>query len=112
MLARLRKLRRALILKALGAANTSEQRIPIRRAEHEIPPPRLATKSIRRAAMSTQAANKALTGSVEDILELARAAGLLITLDGQIGREKYQSVAGSLSSFLRFVNALRDTDQN
>lgn len=59
--------------------------------------------------MSTKVANQAPTGSVEDILELARNAGLLITLDGQIGREKYQSVAGSLSSFLRFVDALRDT---
>jgi len=60
--------------------------------------------------MSIQAGNKALTGSVEDILELARNAGLLVTLDGQIGREKYQSVAGSLNSFLRFVDALRDTE--
>jgi hypothetical protein len=60
--------------------------------------------------MSIQAGNKALRGSVEDILELARDAGLLVTLDGQIGREKYQSVAGSLSSFLRFVDALRDTE--
>lgn len=62
--------------------------------------------------MSIQAGNKALTGNVEDILELARDAGLLVTLDGQIGREKYQSVAGSLSSFLRFVDALRDTGQD
>jgi hypothetical protein len=62
--------------------------------------------------MSIQAENKALTGSVEDILELARGAGLLVTLDGQIGREKYQSVAGSLSSFLRFVDALRDNGQD
>jgi len=34
-----------------------------------------------------------------------------VTLDGQIGREKYQSVAGSLSSFLRFVDALLDTNE-
>jgi hypothetical protein len=61
--------------------------------------------------MSTLAANKASTGTVEDILELAREAGLLVTLDGQIGREKYQSVAGSLSSFLRFVDALLDTNE-
>ncbi len=59
--------------------------------------------------MSTQAANQASTDSVDEILELARKAGLLITLDGQIGREKYQSVAGSLASFLRFVDALRET---
>nr|WP_244951895.1 hypothetical protein [Trinickia caryophylli] len=34
-------------------------------------------------------------------------AGLLITLDGQIGRQKYQSVAGSVNALLRFVEALR-----
>lgn len=61
--------------------------------------------------MSTLTVAHASTGKVEDILELAREAGLLITLDGQIGREKYQSVAGSLSSFLRFVAALRDTNE-
>lgn len=59
--------------------------------------------------MSTQAANPTMTNAVDDILELARGAGLLVTLDGQIGREKYQSVAGSLTSFMRFVDALRET---
>lgn len=58
--------------------------------------------------MSTQAANTT-SNAVDDILELARGAGLLVTLDGQIGREKYQSVAGSLTSFMRFVDALRET---
>jgi hypothetical protein len=60
--------------------------------------------------MSTLTVTQASTGKVEGILELAREAGLLITLDGQIGREKYQSIAGSLSSFLRFVDALRDAN--
>lgn len=63
--------------------------------------------------MSTQAAKQAVpsaaTNDVDDILELARGAGLLVTLDGQIGREKYQSVAGSVTSLMRFVDALRDT---
>ena len=59
--------------------------------------------------MSTQATNLISTGTVDDILELARRAGLLVTLGGQIGREKYQSVAGSLASFMRFVDALRST---
>lgn len=45
----------------------------------------------------------------ETLLALARTAGLLVTLDGQIGREKYQSVAGSLHAFQRFAAALRDT---
>lgn len=40
------------------------------------------------------------------ILTLAREAGMLVTLDGQIGREKYQSVAGSLAAFRRFAQAL------
>ena len=62
--------------------------------------------------MSTKVANHASAGNVEDILELARDAGLLVTLDGQIGRERYQSVAGSLNSFLRVVDALRDTDKH
>ncbi|REE21443.1 MULTISPECIES: hypothetical protein [unclassified Paraburkholderia] len=41
-----------------------------------------------------------------EILALAREAGMLITLDGQIGREKYQSVVGSLHAFKRFAEAL------
>jgi hypothetical protein len=40
------------------------------------------------------------------ILALGREAGMLITLDGQIGREKYQSIAGSLNAFRRFAQAL------
>ena len=56
--------------------------------------------------MSTLASN-ALVGEFDDILELARDAGMLVTLDAQIGREKYQSIAGSLGSFRRFVDALR-----
>ncbi|WP_268959031.1 hypothetical protein [Paraburkholderia solitsugae] len=31
---------------------------------------------------------------------------MLITLDGQIGREKYQRIAGSLHAFKRFAEAL------
>ncbi len=57
--------------------------------------------------MSNQALNNARPGDADEILELARGAGLLVTLDGQIGREKYQSVAGSLNAFMRFVDALR-----
>jgi len=57
--------------------------------------------------MSNQALNNAPSGDADEILELARGAGLLVMLDGQIGREKYQSVAGSLNAFMRFVDALR-----
>ncbi|MFM0237413.1 hypothetical protein PQR10_02725 [Paraburkholderia phytofirmans] len=60
-----------------------------------------------RATATRQPQNKG--NSVCDfdaILALARESGLLITLDGQIGREKYQSVAGSLHAFQRFAEAL------
>ena len=40
------------------------------------------------------------------ILMLAREAGMLVTLDGQIGREEFQSIAGSLNAFRRFAQAL------
>jgi hypothetical protein len=54
-----------------------------------------------------RAAASASAGELDAIIELAREAGMLVTLDGQIGREKYQSIAGSLASFRRFVDALR-----
>ncbi|GLU33762.1 hypothetical protein WKR88_16410 [Trinickia caryophylli] len=57
--------------------------------------------------MSDYATKDAHDSEVDEILELARQAGLLITLDGQIGRQKYQSVAGSVNALLRFVEALR-----
>ncbi|NIF42475.1 hypothetical protein F3J14_16595 [Burkholderia sp. Tr-862] len=44
---------------------------------------------------------------LDALLALAREAGLLVTLDGQIGREKYQSVAGSVLALQRFAAALR-----
>ncbi|WP_176039477.1 hypothetical protein [Burkholderia stabilis] len=43
---------------------------------------------------------------LDTLLALAREAGLLVTLDGQIGREKYQSVAGSVLALQRFAAAL------
>jgi hypothetical protein len=42
------------------------------------------------------------------LIALARDAGMLITLDGQIGREKYQSIAGSLTSLHCFAVKLQD----
>jgi hypothetical protein len=49
------------------------------------------------------------TSEFDEILALARDSGMLITLDGQIGREKYQSIAGSLHAFKRFAEALCNT---
>jgi hypothetical protein len=42
-----------------------------------------------------------------DIAAMARAAGLTVLLDGQIGREKYESVTGSLAALRRFGDAYR-----
>ena len=56
------------------------------------------------AALPAIAANDS-----EALLTLARNAGMLVTLDGRIGREKCQSVAGSMLAFPRFSAALRDT---
>jgi hypothetical protein len=57
------------------------------------------------------AVSRVSTIAIDDadaLLALARSSGMLVTLDGQIGREKYQSVAGSLRAFQRFAAALRD----
>jgi hypothetical protein len=60
-----------------------------------------------RATAAQQPQNKGNSVCEFDaILALARESGLLITLDGQIGREKYQSIAGSLHAFKRFAEAL------
>ena len=40
-----------------------------------------------------------------DIIEMARAAGLMIMLDGRIGRAEYRSVTGSLTALQRFADA-------
>ena len=49
-----------------------------------------------------------------DIIDMARASGMAVLLDGRIGREEYQSVCGSLSALQRFADAVRQTtaDQN
>lgn len=59
--------------------------------------------------MSDYARKDARSSEIDEIIMLARNAGLLVTLDGRIGRETYQSVAGSLAAFLRFADALRAT---
>ncbi|WP_156965984.1 hypothetical protein [Paraburkholderia bannensis] len=42
-----------------------------------------------------------------DIIDLARASGLTVILDGRIGREEYQSVCGSVSALQRFAESLK-----
>ncbi|MGU7812168.1 hypothetical protein [Burkholderia sp. AW49-1] len=41
------------------------------------------------------------------LVALARDAGMLVILDGQIGRERYESVTGSIATLARFAQALR-----
>ena len=55
--------------------------------------------------MSTQAANQASPDSVDEILELARNAGLLVTLDGRIGRSAGK--AGRRTGVPRFACVIR-----
>ncbi|KPD17234.1 hypothetical protein ADM96_20170 [Burkholderia sp. ST111] len=42
-----------------------------------------------------------------DIVELARAAGLTVVLNGRIGQQDYQSVSGPISALERFAEAYR-----
>jgi hypothetical protein len=42
-----------------------------------------------------------------DIVKLAKDAGMLVVLDGRIGREEYRSVYGSMHALQRFAEALR-----
>ncbi|AIO35500.1 hypothetical protein DM39_4255 [Burkholderia cenocepacia] len=44
-----------------------------------------------------------------DIIELAIASGLQVTLDGRIGTQEYSSVHGSLQALRRFADAVAIT---
>jgi hypothetical protein len=46
-------------------------------------------------------------GDQMNIVDVARASGLVVILDGRIGREEYQSVCGSVSALQRFAEAVR-----
>jgi hypothetical protein len=41
-----------------------------------------------------------------EILKLARESGMLVILDGRIGREEYCSVVGSVQALQQFAEAL------
>jgi hypothetical protein len=47
-----------------------------------------------------------------NILKLAGDAGMLIVLDGKIGRTEYRSIHGTLDAFQRFVRALESALAN
>ncbi|OJA88680.1 hypothetical protein [Burkholderia ubonensis] len=61
----------------------------------------------RRATRAIAEPAPAPRDDLDALLALARQAGLLVTLDGQIGREKYQSIVGSVAALQRFAAALR-----
>ena len=44
-----------------------------------------------------------------DILKIAIASGMQVTLDGRIGTQEYRSVHGSLQALRRFAEAVRIT---
>jgi hypothetical protein len=44
-----------------------------------------------------------------DIIQLAQASGMLVMLDGRIGREEYHSFYGSLLTLQRFADAVRES---
>ncbi|KXU82381.1 hypothetical protein CI15_33095 [Paraburkholderia monticola] len=43
-----------------------------------------------------------------DIEKIASDSGMLVVLDGRIGREEYKSVHGSLQALQRFANGVRE----
>ncbi|MPW23866.1 hypothetical protein GCT13_46140 [Paraburkholderia sp. CNPSo 3157] len=47
-----------------------------------------------------------------DIIDMARASGLTVVLDGRIGSEEYQSVCGSVSALLRFAETVCQSAAN
>ncbi|MBN3773657.1 hypothetical protein, partial [Burkholderia sp. Se-20378] len=67
---------------------------------------RRASGNARALPAQAVSAGNLPSDNIDALLALAREAGLLVTLDGQIGREKYQSVAGSVLALQRFAAAL------
>ncbi|MGF6603656.1 hypothetical protein P3T23_008410 [Paraburkholderia sp. GAS448] len=47
-----------------------------------------------------------------NILKMAGDAGMLVVLDGRIGRTEYRSVHGTFDAFQRFVQALESALAN
>jgi methyl coenzyme M reductase gamma subunit len=43
-----------------------------------------------------------------DLERIANDSGMLVVMDGRIGREEYKSVHGSLEALQRFANFVRD----
>ncbi|KVP03019.1 hypothetical protein [Burkholderia ubonensis] len=58
------------------------------------------------ACAAPAAASPALPDTLA-LVALARDAGMLVTLDAMIGRERYESVTGSIATLARFAQALQ-----
>ncbi|WP_432207382.1 hypothetical protein [Burkholderia pyrrocinia] len=68
------------------------------------------SRAAGRTGTSRSAAPTAQGCAVPDrqaLLALARDAGMMVMLDAQIGRERYESVTGSLAALARFAQALQ-----
>ncbi|KVC47430.1 hypothetical protein WI72_03415 [Burkholderia ubonensis] len=65
-----------------------------------------ATACAAPAAGSPAAGSPALPDTLA-LVALARDAGMLVTLDATIGRERYESVTGSIATLARFAQALQ-----
>lgn len=64
-----------------------------------------ATPHPESSAQASQPDTAAL--DTQALVALARDAGMLVILDGQIGRERYESVTGSIATLARFAQALQ-----
>ncbi|KWD84104.1 hypothetical protein WM16_21635 [Burkholderia ubonensis] len=69
-----------------------------------------ATACAAPSAMSAAGAPATRSRALPDtpaLVALARDAGMLVTLDATIGRERYESVTGSVAALARFAQALQ-----
>ncbi|WP_126284676.1 hypothetical protein [Burkholderia stagnalis] len=58
------------------------------------------------AAPAMPAASRSVPDT-QTLVALARDAGMLVMLDARIGRERYESVSGTLAALERFAQALQ-----
>ncbi|WP_431825555.1 hypothetical protein [Burkholderia sp. F1] len=76
------------------------------RATYQTDATACAAPSATPAAGSPAEGSRALPDTLS-LVALARDAGMLVTLDAMIGRERYESVTGSIETLARFAQALQ-----
>ena len=74
--------------------------------------PRKNGINTRDAVLANQELWNSNEGAKMDIIDLARASGMQVILDGRIGSEIYQSVCGSVSALERFAAAVRRASES